>query len=325
VVPGDEIVTAIAPAAVGEGGTDEELAAMDGVALASPIATFDLAFRGTRLEAVAVRGADLAADGRLSFSAGDRAAAFAALDAGGAVVVPRSRAERLGVGLGDVLAVATAGGLVELEVAGVIERSFPGRGGEAVLVGWSDALDRFGVAGADAFAIRYAEAPAGADARAAVRAFAAERAFRTVAPLSSVEGALGDALDGVFGLLDALAWRPSSSPPWASSHAVHGHLGARPGARHAACRGHEPRQVWRSVLVEAGILGVIGGWRVAGRGRARRPAGDHRRRAGSTPGSTCRGRRSLRHRARRLPAMLAAAQPARIAGARSIVSAVRGE
>ncbi|MEW6225938.1 MAG: FtsX-like permease family protein, partial [Chloroflexota bacterium] len=325
VVPGDEILTAIAPAPVGEEGVDEELAAIDGVRLASPVATFDLAFRGTRLEAVAIRGADFAADGRLSFTAGDRAAALAAVDAGGSVIVPRSRAQRLGVGTGDVLAVATADGLLELRVAGIVERSFPGRTGEAVLVGWGDALGRLGVQGADAIAIRY-QPDAGPDARDAVRALAAERAL-TVAPISSVEGALGDALDRVFGLLDLLALaavviaalgivNTLSMDTWERVREL--------GMLRAV--GMSRRQVWRSVLVEAGILGAIGGvvGSVAGVGM------------GVLLIATAGGRLEA---GIRLPvesiafaivlavalAMLAAAQPARIAGARSIVSAVRGE
>ena len=35
-----------------------EIAAIDGVARATPIASFDLAFDGTRLDAVAIRGSD---------------------------------------------------------------------------------------------------------------------------------------------------------------------------------------------------------------------------------------------------------------------------
>ena len=89
VVPGDEILTAIAPAPVGDGGVDEQLAAIPGVTLATPLATFDLAFEGTRLEATAIRGTDFAADGRLTFAAGDRAAALEALDEGGAVILPQ--------------------------------------------------------------------------------------------------------------------------------------------------------------------------------------------------------------------------------------------
>lgn len=325
VVPGDEILTSIAPAPVGEGGVDREVAAIDGVKLATPIATFDLAFKGTRLEAVAIRGADFEADGRLSFTAGDRAAAFAAIDRGGAVILSRARAQRLGVGLGDVLAVATAQGLVELEVAGIVERSFPGRTGEAALVGWPDALGRLGVEGADAIAVRFAPGRA-ADASAVVAALARERAL-TVAPISSVAGAVGDALDRVFGLLDLLALaavlvaalgivNTLSMDTWERAREL--------GVLRAA--GMSRRQVWRSVLVEAGILGVIGGvvGSVAGLG------------VGVLLVATASGGLDA---GIRVPwpsiafavvlavglAMLAAAQPARIAGARSIVSAVGGE
>lgn len=325
VVPGDEVLTAIAPVPVGEEGIDEEVAAIDGVALASPIASFDVAFRGARLEAAAIRGADFDADGRLTFTAGDRAAALAALDAGGTVVLPRARAERLGVGLGDVIAVATAAGLLELEVVGVVERSFPGRTGEAVLVGWSDATGRLGVAGADAIAVRY-EPGRAVEASAAVGALARERAL-TLAPLAAVAGAVGDALDRVFGLLDMLALaavliavlgiaNTLSMDTWERVREL--------GMLRAA--GMSRRQVWRSVLVEAGILGALGG--VVGSF------------AGWLVGilliATTGGRPGL-DAGLPLPAillaivlaaavaMLAAAQPARIAGARSIVSAVRAE
>ena len=68
VVPGDEILTAIAPTPVGDDGLEREIAAIDGVTRATPIASFDLDFAGTRLDAVAIRGVDFAADGRLAFS-----------------------------------------------------------------------------------------------------------------------------------------------------------------------------------------------------------------------------------------------------------------
>lgn len=325
VVPGDEILTAIAPAPVGDGGVDEQLAAMPGVTLATPLANFDLAFEGTRLEATAIRGTDFAADGRLTFTAGDRAAALEALDEGGAVILPQARAQRLGFGLGDVLAVVGAGGPVELEVAGIVERSFPGRTGEAVLVGWPDAEAAFGVVGADAFAIRYAP-----DARSTAAPAVAELATSyalTVAPISAVEGALGDALDRVFGLLDLLAVaalviaglgivNTLSMDTWERVREL--------GVLRAA--GMSRRQVWRSVLVEGGILGLIGSVVGSATGVA----------VGIVLVLASSGRLDV---GIRLPwptiavvlvvgvslAMLAAAQPARIAGRRSIVSAVRGE
>jgi putative ABC transport system permease protein len=325
VVPGDEILTAIAPAPVGDGGVDEQLASMPGVALATPLANFELAFEGNRLEATAIRGTDFVADGRLTFTAGDRAAALDALDEGGAVILPRSRAQRLGLGLGDVLAVIGASGPVELQVAGIVERSFPGRTGEAVLVGWPDAEAAFGVIGADAFAIRYAP-DARSTAAPAVAELAASYAL-TAAPISAVEGALGDALDRVFGLLDLLAVaalviaglgivNTLSMDTWERVREL--------GVLRAA--GMSRRQVWRSVLVEGGILGLIGSVVGSATGVA----------VGVVLVAASGGRFDV---GIRLPwptiavvlvvgvslAMLAAAQPARIAGRRSIVSAVRGE
>ena len=325
VVPGDEILTAIAPAPIGEGGVDEALADLAGVALATPVASFDLAFNGTRLEATAIRGEDFAADGRLTFTAGDRATALAALDAGGAVVLPRARAQRMGVGLGDPIVVLGTGGPVELTVAGVVERSFPGRTGETALVGWGDAEASFGVTGADAFAVRY-EPGAQASASPAVAELATLYAL-TAAPIAAVEGAVGDALDSVFGLLDLLAAaaiviaglgivNTLSMDTWERVREL--------GMLRAA--GMSRRQVWRSVLVEAGILGLIGSLVGIVAGVL----------VGIVLVATAGGATDA---GIRLPwpvmgvalligvslSMLAAAQPARIAGRRSIVSAVRGE
>ncbi len=324
VVPGDEVLTAIAPAPVGDDGYEREIAAIDGVERATPIASFDLAYAGSRLDAVAIRGSDVAADGRLTFTAGDRAAALAAIDGGGAAILPRSQAERMGVGLGDVIAASTADGPVELTVAGIVERSFPGRSGEAVIVGWPDALARFGVAGADAYAVRYDPALR-PSASAAVAQLAAQLAL-TAAPISRVEGAVGDALDRVFGLLDLLALaavvvaglgivNTLSMDTWERIREL--------GVLRAA--GMSRRQVWRSVLVEAGILGTIGAvvGSIAGMGIGALLvafAGG----LGSglqVPWATI----ALSLVLGVALAMLAAAQPARIAGRRSIVAAVRGE
>lgn len=325
VVPGDEILTAIAPVPAGEEGLERDLAAIPGVRLATPIASFDLAFRGNRLEATAVRGADLLADGRLTFVAGDRQAALEALDAGGAVILSRSRAERLGLGLGAQLAVVGTGGLVELEVVGIVERSFPGRGGETVLVGWTDATERLGVNGADAFAVRY-EAEATEQAGRAVAELARQLAL-SVAPIERVEGAVGDALDRVFGLLDLLALaavaiaglgivNTLSMDTWERVREL--------GMLRAA--GMSRRQVWRSVLVEAGILGAIGGVMGVLAGLAAGVllvvTGGARLEEGiRLPWPTIAAALLLGLGL----AMAAAAQPARMAGRRSIVSAVRGE
>jgi putative ABC transport system permease protein len=293
------------------------------VQLATPIASFRLALDGTSLDATAIRGADFDADGRLVFTAGDRHAAFAALDAGGAIILPRSRAEQLGVGVGDTIAVTTTTGPGELRVAGVVERSFPGQAGESLLVGWPDALGRFGVLGADVFAVRF-EPGRQPDASAAVDDLATQLAL-TAAPISHVEGVLGDALDRVFGLLDLLALAAVVVAALGIVNTLS--MGTLERVRELGMLravGMTRRQVWRSVLVEAGILGAIGGLvgSAAGIGIGWLLVVS----AGGTQAGI------------RLPwptivlalvmgialAMLAAAQPARIAGRRSIVAAVRG-
>ena len=323
VVPGDEILTAIAPAPVGDGGVDQQVAAIGGVLRATPLASFDLAFDGTRLEAVAIRGSDFAADGRLAFTAGDRAAALAAVDAGGSVILPAGRAASLGVALGDPIAVASGSTLVELRVVGLVARSFPGRTGDAALVGWGDAVSRFGVVGADSIAVRYVPGRQ-AEAQPQVEALARELAL-TAAPISRVAGAVADALDRLFGLMDLLALAAVVIASLGIVNTLSMNTWERVrelGMLRAA--GMSRSQVWRSVLVEAGILGAIGALVgcVAGVGIGALLVG-----VGSggvvviVPWPTI-GLAAVLGVAL---SMLAAAQPARMAGRMSIVSAVRGE
>jgi putative ABC transport system permease protein len=324
VVPGDEILTAIAPAPIGAGGIDQQIGAIDGVQLATPLASFDLAYASTRLDAVAISGADFLADGRLHFVAGDRTAALTAIDSGGSVVLPQARAQRLGVAVGDTMAVATSQGLVDLKVVGLVDRSFPGKNGDAVLVGWSDATDKFGVIGADAFAVRYAPGRQ-ADAQPQVEALARQLAL-TASPISAVAGAVGDALDRLFGLLDLLAFAAVVIAALGIVNTLSMNTLERVreiGMLRAA--GMSRSQVWRSVLVEAGILGAIGG--IVGSvvgvviglllGGGAGAAGI----ADAVPWSAV----ALSIVLGVALAMLAAAQPARMAGRVPIVMAVRGE
>ena len=323
IVPGDEILTAIAPVPVGDGGVDRQVAAIDGVLRATPLAAFDLAYDGTRLEAVAIRGDDFLADGRLAFTAGDRTTALAALDAGGAAILPATRATRLGIGLGDTIAVASGAGLVELRVVGLVNRSFPGRTGDAVLVGWGDAVDHLGVQGADSIAVRFSPGRQ-ADAGPQVEALARELAL-TAAPISRVAGAVADALDRLFGLLDLLALAAVVIASLGIVNTLSMNTWERVrelGMLRAA--GMTRSQVWRSVLVEAGILGAIGALVgcVAGVAIGALLVGGA---AGGAvvvvPWPTI----GLVLVLGVALSMLAAAQPARMAGRMSIVSAVRGE
>jgi putative ABC transport system permease protein len=256
VVPGDVVVTSIFPRGLDEG-LVETLGALDGVASVSPIATFDLAVDGRRVDGAAMIGADLEADGRLHLVDGDRAAALAELDRGGAVIVPSGVAARDGVGLGSRLTVVAAdGSAMSMRVVGVAGRTLPGRSGESLLVGWADA-DRLGIDGADAFAVRFDK-----DASPADRATLADEA-RTLAldpvPLDRIQGAIGAALDRVFGLFDVLSLIAVIVATLGIVNTLTMNVFERVreiGVLRAA--GMTRRQVWRSVVVEAGITGLVG-------------------------------------------------------------------
>ena len=258
VVPGDLVVTSIRPIASEDGVPEDLTGAVPGIARVSPIATFDIALRGTRTDAAAVVGADMAADGRLVFVDGDRDVALAALDAGGSAIVPAALADRFGLTIGDAVTVPTIdGGSLDLTIVGVVERSIPGRSGEAMLIGWGDATDRLGVAGADVFAVRFApDAPA--TAREALRTEATALALEVV-PLDRIEGAISDALGRIFGLFDALAAVAVLIAALGIVNTLTMNVIERVreiGILRAA--GMTRGQVWRSVVVEAGVLGLAG-------------------------------------------------------------------
>jgi putative ABC transport system permease protein len=258
VVPGDVVVSSVRPVGLDEP-VVEELRSLPAVARVSPIASFDVAAFGYRLDAAAVVGADLLADGRLRVVAGpDRAEALPAIDAGPAVLVPRAIADRLGLRAGDSLPVSLgAGRSVDLRVAAVVERSLPGRVGEAILVGWSTARDVFGVEGADAFAVRLVPGARAPD-RAAVEATAREYALEP-SSLEAIHGAISAALDRVFGLFDGLAVVAVVVAGLGIVNTLTMSVVERTrelGILRAL--GLTRRQLWRTVLVEAGILGLVG-------------------------------------------------------------------
>ncbi len=254
VVPGELVLTSIFPRSLDE---LQDVLVAPGVTTVSPIASFPLAIHGVRTDGVAMVGADLAADQRLRFVVGDRAAAFAAIDAGGAVIVPAGIAARDGLTLDSTIeATAADGSVLPLRVVGIAERTLPGSTGESLIVGWSDA-ERLGVAGADAFAVRF-----GPSATAADRAELADLA-RSIAleptPLGRIEGAIGQALDRVFGLFDVLALVAVVVASLGIVNTLTMNVFERVreiGVLRAA--GMTRRQVWRSVVVEAGITGLVG-------------------------------------------------------------------
>ncbi len=257
VIPGDLVATSIRPVAASEG-VAQQLAAVPGVARVSPIARFAVAFRGVRLDAAAVAGGDLALDGRLSFVAGDRRAALAALDGGGSTIVPEAVADEFGLQVGDTLQLPVGGGkAVDERIVGIVARGLPGQSGEAILVGWSDATSHFGVLGADAFAVRFAPGQA-AVASPGLVAVAHGLALEPTS-LAGIEGAINDAFGRLFGLFDALALLAVLIAGLGIVNTLTMNVYERVreiGILRAT--GMTRRQVWRMVVVEAGILGCVG-------------------------------------------------------------------
>ncbi len=262
VVPGSMVVSSIRPIAPDEG-VAREIAAIPGVAGVTAIASFVVPVAVApgadpyRVPASAVSGTDLLADGRLTFLEGDRAAALGALDAGGTAILPRTLADRLGLGLGDTMRVGFGGGGTDLAVAGIVEHTFPGPGSESALVSWADATARFGVSGADLYAVRFAPGRDG-DASGAVAALARELALEP-ATLAAVRDQAEGSVGRLFGLFDAIAVVAIVVAALGIVNTLAMNVMERVreiGVLRAT--GLLRAQAWRMVLVEAGILGLVG-------------------------------------------------------------------
>ncbi|MCU0483793.1 MAG: ABC transporter permease, partial [Chloroflexi bacterium] len=256
VVPGELLLTSIRPVDPTEGAVSD-LGSIPGVARVSPLGRFAVALGGVRADGAAVVGADLAADGRLAIAAGDREGALAALDAGGAAIVPRHLAEQLGVGVGDRLQLLSASGAVDLEIVAVAARTIPGAVGESVLVGWPDALGRLGVLGADAFAVRFLpgqDAAAEAAVEDEARALALEPAT-----LEEAAGVIGATIDRRAALFAALAAVAVLVAGLGIVNTLAMNVLER--VREIAvlrATGLTRRQAGRMVVLEATILGLVG-------------------------------------------------------------------
>jgi putative ABC transport system permease protein len=257
-IPGSELLTSIRPVSTTDPIRDQ-LAGMPGVKSISPIGLFGVPYQGLRQEAAAIVGRDYLADGRLVFvsDGGDRIAALAALDAGGSVIVPRSLADQVGIHLGDTLNFATGPTPTRLRVVGIVAHSIPAGAQEAILMGWSDALGAFGATGADFYAVRYAPGQEAAS-RDALDAAATQYALEPN-DVSRVQGTVGDALDRIFRLLDALALIAVlvAGLGMANTYSMSVLERVREiGVLRAT--GMTSRQVWGMVVVEAGLLGIFG-------------------------------------------------------------------
>jgi putative ABC transport system permease protein len=257
VVPGDEIVTSIRPVGPDEP-IQDVLANVGGVASVTPIASFDVALKGMRVDATAIVGRDFFIDNRLTPVMGDRTAALEALDAGGAVILPVALSERLGLELGEHITVPTdESHALKLQVVAVVERSMPGTSGESILVGWKDATESLGVLGADAFVARFVPGRE-LEARECVRAVAHEFALESN-PIERIQGSVAQALSRVFGVFDALALVAVIVAALGIVNTLT--MGVVERVREIGVLraiGMSRRQVMRMVVVEATVLGIVG-------------------------------------------------------------------
>ena len=267
-IPGSELLTAIRPVATDDP-TLADLAKTPGVKSLSPIGLFGTPYISAsqadgrtvntvvRQEAAAIVGSDYLADGRLNFAAGNAAAALGALDSGGSVIVPKSLADAAHINVGDTMQFATGATLTQLHVVGIVAHSIPAESQEAILVGWSDAQADFGVSGADFFAVRYA-AGQESTARPALDEAAVGYALEPN-QLDRVSGTVGDALDRIFRLLDALALIAVLIAGLGMVNTFSMSVMDRIreiGVLRAT--GMTSRQVWTMVVIEAGVLGLVG-------------------------------------------------------------------
>lgn len=245
-----------------------------GVAATSPIAEFPAVVTAEG----AAREVSLAAidptvfqdAGTFIFTSGTRAAAFNALRAGGAVLVPEPMAVRDGVGVGDVLELGRPGGVAApYTVAGVIAYTLPARSPDgAIIVSLADAAAQFGVTTAGLWAM----VPEPGIAPAAFRQSVGETAQALAAEpidVTQLAGELARSFDRLIGLFDVLALVAVAVAAAGIVNALA--VGVAERRREIAIlrsHGMTVGQVQAMVVAEAAIMGAIGGLLAAGTGLA---------------------------------------------------------
>ena len=184
--------------------------ATPGVLMASPVLEAPvIRITPTEREEAALAGIDvnLYEDaGALLIDGADRADAFAALRAGGAVLVPTTLAERAGIDVGDTISLAAASGEPrDLVVAGLLEHSIPARTEDgALIVGAADARDGFGATAASLWMMVPQPQIAPSAFAASVRDTAVQLAAEPLTP-RDLAAELSMSLDRLVGLFDVLA------------------------------------------------------------------------------------------------------------------------
>ncbi|MGZ8563113.1 MAG: FtsX-like permease family protein [Candidatus Limnocylindria bacterium] len=236
-----------------------------GAAAASPIAEFPLVVRnGDRQYEASVAGIEpnvFEGAGSLIFLHGDRGAAFAALRAGGAILVPEPVATRDKLGVGSTIDLSKPGGQAQtFTVAGIIAYTFPASSPDgALLVSLADAREQFGAARASLWAFVRQPGITEAAFRTAVGAKATANAAELLtAPELATD--LERSLDRLIGLFDVLAVLAVVIAGLGIVNTLAVSVVER--AREIAIlrsHGMTTGQVQAMVVSEAAIMGAIGG------------------------------------------------------------------
>jgi putative ABC transport system permease protein len=257
---------------VPEAGARPTLEQTTGVTAVTPIVEFPAveAISGKQREAP-MAGIDptiFERTGSLIFAAGDRTTAFAALRAGGAVLVPDPIAERDGIKVGDTLQLGLpTQRTTPFRVAGIIAYSIPSASGQGdLLISLADAKNAFGRDEASLWALVPKTGVDPGAFRAAVAETAKDLAATPISA-SDLAGDLSRALDRLIGLFDALALIAVFIAALGIVNTLS--VGVVERLREIAilrANGMTIRQVQAMVVAEAAMMGVVGGLAAVGTG-----------------------------------------------------------
>jgi putative ABC transport system permease protein len=240
-------------------------AGIPGVKRASPVAEFPaVEIVGEQQHEASVAGIDPSAfqdSGSLLIEDTTRRRAFQALRAGGAVLLPRSVADRDHLAVGDTIQLALAGAEGQpFRVAGLVSYSLPTRTADgAVLISLADAQERFGVTQASLWTLE----PDGSLPEDAFTAGVQKTANSLAAQALTardLSSELSRSLDRLIGLFDVLALLAVVIGGLGIINTLA--VGVLERAREIAIlrsHGMTIGQVQAMVVAEAGIIGAVGG------------------------------------------------------------------
>ena len=181
----------------------QDIDKLPGVDTTSPIAFFTLRADTKAVNLAAIDPLDYASRGHLQFAPGSPAGAFSEIQSSRAVLVSRRLAEVHGWKPGDHLSLTASTGQLDYRVAAIVEHSLPAPGGEeTALISLTNARQDFGVTGFNI--LQVLPAPGGAAGLAGRLQSAAGRYGLQLEPLAQVREGVRRGLDALLLLLSAV-------------------------------------------------------------------------------------------------------------------------